>query len=100
MTTTLCEITWLDADVTRYLPDFKPENPSGKAITLRQLMTHRAGLVRESPVGNYFDPTTPTLAATGFGLSRLTFLARFGPRRSTGALALAAGTATRLVGVV
>ncbi len=30
-----------------------------KPITLRMLMAHRSGLVRESPVGNYFDPTEP-----------------------------------------
>ena len=29
-----------------------------KPITLRQLMAHRSGLVREPPVGNYFDPTS------------------------------------------
>ncbi len=54
----------IDAPVTKYLPDFKPANPFDKPITLRQLMTHRSGLVRESPAGNYFDPTSPTLAAT------------------------------------
>jgi CubicO group peptidase (beta-lactamase class C family)/D-alanyl-D-alanine dipeptidase len=54
----------LDAPVTRYLADFAPTNTSGKAITLRQLMSHRAGLMREPPVGNYFDSTTTTLAAT------------------------------------
>lgn len=54
----------LDAPVTDYLPDFKPNNTTGKPITLRQLMTHRSGLVRESPVGNYFDPDGPSLAAT------------------------------------
>ena len=50
----------LDVPVTRYLPDFSPENPFGGAITLRHLMTHRGGLVRESPRGHYFD-----MAATG-----------------------------------
>ncbi len=45
----------LDAPVTRYLPDFRPDNPFGIAITLRHLMTHRSGLVREPPRGNYFD---------------------------------------------
>lgn len=54
----------IDAPVTQYLPDFRPKNPFGKAITLRQLMSHRSGLVREPPVGNYFDPTEPTLAET------------------------------------
>jgi CubicO group peptidase (beta-lactamase class C family)/D-alanyl-D-alanine dipeptidase len=54
----------LDAPVDRYLPEFKPKNSSGKPITLRQLMSHRSGLVREPPVGHYFDPTNPTLAQT------------------------------------
>ncbi len=54
----------LDVPVTTYLPDFKPNNKTTTPITLRQLMTHRSGLVRESPVGNYFDPTGPTLEAT------------------------------------
>jgi CubicO group peptidase (beta-lactamase class C family)/D-alanyl-D-alanine dipeptidase len=54
----------LDAPIQRYLPDLRPENPQGRPITLRQLMSHRAGLVREPPVGNYFDPDEPSLAAT------------------------------------
>jgi serine beta-lactamase-like protein LACTB len=54
----------LDESVTKYLPDFKPRNRFGKPITLRQLMTHRSGLVRESPVGNYFDPDGPSLEKT------------------------------------
>ncbi len=54
----------LDAPVSSYLPDFKPTNPFDVPITLRQLMSHRSGLVRESPVGNYFDATSPSLSAT------------------------------------
>ncbi|HUP23726.1 MAG TPA: serine hydrolase [Thermoanaerobaculia bacterium] len=68
----------LDAPVTRYLTDFAPgpvttgaasagataSYTSGGAITLRQLMSHRSGLVREPPVGHYFDPTAPSLAET------------------------------------
>ena len=54
----------LDTPVTRYIPDFKPINSFGKPITLRQLMSHRSGLVREPPVGSYFDPTEPTLKQT------------------------------------
>ena len=54
----------IDAPVTKYLTDFAPHNPYERAITLRQLMSHRSGLVRESPVGNYFDPGEPTLATT------------------------------------
>ncbi|HSL72379.1 MAG TPA: serine hydrolase [Longimicrobiales bacterium] len=53
----------LDAPVTRYVPEFAPANPFGKPITLRQLMSHRSGLLREPPVGNYFETTEPTLAA-------------------------------------
>jgi serine beta-lactamase-like protein LACTB len=52
----------LDAPITDYLPEFKPGNPSGKKITLRQMLSHHSGLVRESPVGNYFDTSNPPLA--------------------------------------
>lgn len=52
----------LDVPITKYLPDFKPDNPFDKPITLRQMMAHRSGLVREPPIGNYFDPTGPSLA--------------------------------------
>jgi CubicO group peptidase (beta-lactamase class C family)/D-alanyl-D-alanine dipeptidase len=54
----------LDAPVQDYLPEFQPVNKSGKKITLRQMVSHRSGLVRESPVGNYFDASGPTLAQT------------------------------------
>ncbi len=60
----------LDAPVTRYLPDFQPGNSFGKPITLRQMMAHRSGLVREPPVGNYFDPTLPSLAQMVQSLNR------------------------------
>jgi CubicO group peptidase (beta-lactamase class C family)/D-alanyl-D-alanine dipeptidase len=60
----------LDAPVARYLPDFNPRNSFGKPITLRQLMSHRSGLVREPPVGNYFDPTEPSLARTVVSLNK------------------------------
>jgi len=52
----------LDAPINTYLPDFKPKNPFGKPVTLRQLMSHRSGLVREPPVGNYFDPSEIALS--------------------------------------
>ena len=51
----------LDAPVSEYLPEFAPKNPYKAAITLRQLMSHRSGLVREPPVGHYFDPSPPSL---------------------------------------
>jgi D-alanyl-D-alanine dipeptidase/CubicO group peptidase (beta-lactamase class C family) len=60
----------LDAPITRILPEFTPANPHSDSITLRQLMSHRAGLVREPPVGHYFDDTEPTLEATVASLNQ------------------------------
>ena len=62
----------IDAPVTDYLPSFDPgglrtvpePRPSLPPITLRQLMSHRSGLMREPPAGHYFDPSEPGLAAT------------------------------------
>src|SRR5205085_5998865 len=51
----------LDAPIGRALPEFAPHNPFETPITLRQLMCHRSGLVREPPVGHYFDPAPPPL---------------------------------------
>ncbi|MEZ4588156.1 MAG: serine hydrolase [Gemmatimonadales bacterium] len=62
----------LDAPVGTYLPDFRPANPFGGEITLRHLMSHRAGLTREPPVGNYFDPSDSTLAHMAESLNRTT----------------------------
>ncbi|MGF1581939.1 MAG: serine hydrolase [Gemmataceae bacterium] len=60
----------LDEPVQRYLPSFKVRNQFDKKITLRQMLCHRSGLVRESPVGNYFDATNPTLARTVSSLNK------------------------------
>ncbi len=54
----------LDVPVSRYLPDFHPANPFGGEITLREMMSHRSGLVREPPVGHYFDDSSPSIAQT------------------------------------
>jgi len=70
----------LDAPVTRYLRDFHPENPFGGAITLKMLMAHRSGLVREPPVGNYFDPRPATLADTVRSLNQTTLVYAPGQR--------------------
>src|SRR5690606_8720365 len=66
--------------VTRYLPDFSPQDPFGDPITLRQLMSHRAGLVRECPVGHYFDPDEPGLDATIASLNDTTLVFRPGTK--------------------
>ena len=60
----------IDAPVNTYLPGFHPENPFDKPITLRQMMSHRSGLVREPPVGHYFDPTEPSLEELVTSLNR------------------------------
>lgn len=54
----------LDVPVKRYLTEFSPRDPSKTPITLRHLLAHRSGLVREPPVGHYFDPVRRTLAET------------------------------------
>jgi CubicO group peptidase (beta-lactamase class C family)/D-alanyl-D-alanine dipeptidase len=64
----------LDAPIQKYLPDFQPHNPFHKDITLRQLMSHRAGLLREPPVGNYFDPSELSLSAMVHSLNDTTLV--------------------------
>lgn len=62
----------LDAPVKSYYAGFAPKyGPDQKAITLRMLMAHRSGLVREPPVGNYFDPDEPTLMKSVFSINGL-----------------------------
>lgn len=80
----------LDAPITKYLPDFKPKNPWPKEqITLRQMMAHHSGLIREPPVGNYFDPTNPTLKAMVESLypTRLVYKPRTKQKYSNAAIA-------------
>jgi CubicO group peptidase (beta-lactamase class C family)/D-alanyl-D-alanine dipeptidase len=71
----------LDADVRRYLPNFQPRNTYGKAITLRQLMSHRSGLVREPPAGHYFDSGGTSLGETIRSLNNTTLI--FPPESTT-----------------
>ena len=56
----------IDRPARHYVPEFVVVNPfeEGGPVTLRQLMCHRSGLVRESPIGSYFDPTEPSVADT------------------------------------
>jgi CubicO group peptidase (beta-lactamase class C family)/D-alanyl-D-alanine dipeptidase len=70
----------LDAPIQRYLPDFHPRNPFGGEITIRELTSHRAGLTREPPVGNYFDDTNPSLAATVASLNATSLVYKPGSR--------------------
>lgn len=65
----------LDAPVSRYLTDFEPKNPFGRPVTVRDLITHRSGLVREPPVGSYFDdkPASLTNAVRSLNDTTLVF---------------------------
>lgn len=56
----------LDAPIGRYGEQFSIVVPWENAppITLRMLLCHRSGMIRESPVGGYLDPSQPALADT------------------------------------
>lgn len=56
----------IDQPVTNFLPEFRIVIPFADArpITLRQLMAHRSGMVRECPVGSYFDDAEPGMEKT------------------------------------
>ncbi|MGA2255097.1 MAG: serine hydrolase domain-containing protein, partial [Thermoguttaceae bacterium] len=56
----------LDAPIETYGPQFKVVVPfeNVPALTMRQLLCHRSGMIRESPVGGYFDFREPGLAKT------------------------------------
>ena len=54
----------LDEPIQTYLPDFNPLNPYKTPITLRQMMSHRSGLLREPRKGNYFTDDEISLKAT------------------------------------
>jgi CubicO group peptidase (beta-lactamase class C family) len=59
----------IDKPAAEVLPDFYIINPFAEPMTLRQLMCHRSGMVRESPVGSYFDDSEPGVAKTVASLS-------------------------------
>ncbi|MEX0677269.1 MAG: serine hydrolase domain-containing protein [Pirellulales bacterium] len=56
----------LDAPIQQALPDFSIEVPFERAapITIRQLLCHRSGMIREAPLGGYLDSGQPTVEAT------------------------------------
>lgn len=57
----------LDAPVQNAVPEFSIVNPayrSNEPITLRQFLCHRSGMVREAPVGGYFDPNEAKITET------------------------------------
>ncbi|MFP4081709.1 MAG: serine hydrolase domain-containing protein [Candidatus Aminicenantes bacterium] len=56
----------IDSDIKEYLLFMHFENPFDQPgeFTLRHLLSHRAGILRECPVGHYFDDSEPSLAET------------------------------------
>jgi len=56
----------LDAPIQAALPDFRIVMPFEPAapITIRQLLCHRSGMVREAPRGGYLDPSQPGVIET------------------------------------
>ena len=57
----------LDSPITRYLPDFtvrsRFERAPQERITLRLLLSNRAGFTHEAPVGNNYAPAAPSFEA-------------------------------------
>jgi CubicO group peptidase (beta-lactamase class C family) len=57
----------LDAPITTYLPEFSVhsrfEKDPQQKMTLRLLLSHRAGFTHEAPVGNNYYPASPGFAA-------------------------------------
>ena len=62
----------LDQPIERYVPEAVPVDPTPTPtlapITLRHLLAHRSGLVREAPVGGYFDPSEPNFDDVMIGI--------------------------------
>ena len=55
----------IDLPIQNYLPKFNPENTfNNEPITLRQLMSHRAGILREPAYGSYFANNETSLKKT------------------------------------
>ncbi|HEY3887569.1 MAG TPA: serine hydrolase domain-containing protein [Caulobacteraceae bacterium] len=56
----------LDRPITAYVPDFsvasRHERDPQKIMTLRHLLSHRAGFTHEAPVGGNFEPDFPAAA--------------------------------------
>lgn len=56
----------LDRPIEKHGEEFRLVNPfpNTGSVTLRQLLCHRSGIIRESPVGGYLDGSEPGLERT------------------------------------
>jgi CubicO group peptidase (beta-lactamase class C family) len=62
----------IDVPVSTYLPGFEPKNPFcsdtpgpfGNDVTLRKLLSHTSGMIREPKSGHYLDVSNPPLSKT------------------------------------
>jgi CubicO group peptidase (beta-lactamase class C family)/D-alanyl-D-alanine dipeptidase len=66
--------------VSALLPEFAPKNSFKTEITLRHLITHQSGLVREPPIGHYFDPEPRSLLDVVRSLSATSLIFEPGTR--------------------
>lgn len=67
----------LDEDIKKYLPEANFVNPfddKTAKITLRHILSHRAGTIRECPLGHYFDDSEPSPKETAFSLFGTTLI--------------------------
>jgi CubicO group peptidase (beta-lactamase class C family)/D-alanyl-D-alanine dipeptidase len=90
----------LDGDLRQIIPEFHPGNPFDQPITLRRLMNHQSGLVREPPSGNYFDASATTLRQTVMSLNQTTLVHPPGSKTkySNAAVAVAGFTIEQVTG--
>ncbi len=63
----------LDAPIKTYLPDFRIQTRFGERplekITLKHLLSHKAGFTHEAPVGNNYETNSPSLEAHVLSIS-------------------------------
>lgn len=71
----------LDQPVKTYVPYFEPKNPFDAPVTVRHLVEHRSGLVRDPPAGSPYDLREASLEQNERLLSRTELLFKPGSQR-------------------
>ncbi len=91
----------LDAPISEYLPDISFENPFDTPVTLRHILSHRSGIIREPPVGHYFDDTSPSVAAMARSLDgrRIVYAPGTRTKYSNAAVSLSGYLLERVIGL-